>query len=44
MTSVPSAAEVIHLGMDTSVNEIVAGQQRSREPGHNGINRGGSAT
>ena len=23
MTSVPSAAELIHLGMDTSVNEIV---------------------
>ena len=31
MTSVPSAAEVIHLGMDTSVNEIVAGVLRPGE-------------
>jgi transposase len=42
MSSVPSAAEVIHLGMDTSVKEIVAGVLRpgeevpviSRIPGH----------
>jgi transposase len=31
MTSVPSAAEVIHLGMDTFVNEIVAGVLRPGE-------------
>jgi transposase len=31
MTSVPSAAEVIHLGMDTSVSEIVAGVLRPGE-------------
>lgn len=31
MTSVPLAAEVIHLGMDTSVNEIVAGVLRPGE-------------
>src|SRR5258707_12459935 len=31
MFSVPSAAELIHLGMDTSMNEIVAGVLRPGE-------------
>src|SRR5258705_1964548 len=31
MSSVPSAAELIHLGMDTSMNEIVAGVLRPGE-------------
>jgi transposase len=31
MTSVPSAAELIHLGMDVSVKEIVAGVLRPGE-------------
>ncbi len=31
MTSVPSAAELIHLGMDTSINEIVCGVLRPGE-------------
>ena len=31
MSSVPSAAELIHLGMDTSVKEIVAGVLRPGE-------------
>ncbi len=31
MTSVPSAAELIHLGMDTSVNEIVVAVLRPGE-------------
>ncbi|HEX9515813.1 MAG TPA: hypothetical protein VF940_06520, partial [Streptosporangiaceae bacterium] len=31
MSSVPSAAELIHLGMDTSMKEIVAGVLRPGE-------------
>ena len=31
MSRVPSAAELIHLGMDTSVKEIVAGVLRPGE-------------
>jgi hypothetical protein len=37
MTSVPSAAELIRLGMDTSVNEIVVAVLR---PGGGGPGRG----